>query len=139
MLDILTVTLPESAPTVNPVSEPTPIADTLFKAADIMEKGWIPYYRWDTMLNNEPITTGTRFCAIGAIARAMDKNGHGWDEEERAVSDFLIDTLNLNPQPWYSVRQKSISDLANWNNSADQQTVVSGFRRAAMVAEVLGK
>lgn len=113
---------------VEPKVIPTTIHETLFKAADLLEKGWIANMRWNP--------ARTHYCALGAIQCADGSAGSSMDltDLERNSVLFLAKQLERDPMSYYAAEYM----VAVWSNEGPPSKVVSGFRRAAMVAEVLG-
>lgn len=111
-----------------PVSTPKPtiptIADTLYQAADLLEKGWCIGTRF---------LYPDRYCALGAFDQVT---GHFTSRDEDPAVVFLAEYLirvGFWPREWVSA-----TTVAQWNNRSTQDIVVSTFRQAADQAVLEG-
>jgi hypothetical protein len=121
---------------------PGTISETLFAAADLLERGWITGIRYNPDY--------TKFCAIGAIEHVLHgrESSRGYSLSASRAINFIADQLfgggescsveSLGSDS-FDLQRRADFQLAAWNNTGTQEQVVSGFRRAAMVAEVLNK
>lgn len=132
---------PVEVPVVEPVSMPKPltIADTLYRAADLMEKGWMTNWLFDLQQTGGLLINATRFCAIGALMRVTLPDDKCYtthpnispsaDAAVRYVSKYLELTPRTN---WIR------SGVALWNNCNTQEIVVDTFRKVADKAVLEG-
>lgn len=112
--------------------KPTTIAETLDKAADLLEKGWI-----QNLLFNAEMTS---FCAIGAIGHVHEIHPNmtgGLPAGRKRLADraaaFLSRHLGLDATG-IGIGQRN--SIAYWNNASGrkQEEVVAAFRGAALEA-----
>lgn len=98
----------------------------LSRATEILEKGWCVNTRGMTpdFLRVSPHDPrANRFCALGALDRAAS--------EMQLIMEGGVDFM---PRLWGPISAAfgglSNQQLADWNNSTDQATVVAGFKKA---------
>lgn len=118
--------MPVVAPEIT--QKPCPIAETLDKAADLLENGWIQNLLWDETRQN--------FCAIGAVYHTQDVHPHQLDS---FFGDKAIRMCHAREAIEYAAKHAGFlnrTKLVSWNNHPDrkQEEVVAVFRGAALEA-----
>lgn len=134
VLDPIEIPVPPVPVSTPQPTQPTTIADTLFQASDVLEKGWIREVRHHK----------GRYCALGAIERVHRIHWHEFTAGLSTVtlnflSDYLISTnlCSLYVSP-YDGQSSKVGTVCHWNNASNQATVVATFREAAEAARKLG-
>lgn len=135
-MNVLDMPAPQvDTPTQNQPS-PTTIAETLDKAADLLEKGWRRFELWNFQAG--PIETSDSFCALGAIKRIA---GCGTVNGDTSVCMSLYTELEMRTINYLVTYARLVEPcrhpqgvIANWNNHSSQESVVATFRGAALKA-----